>query len=328
MGSNNLAYGRRQLTKLFLENHCHGFLLRLSGSSGRTPCPHLQECPDDIATEPTLSSLSPYSGLVLCCKLVMAEFEHERARLFNNYFVRLVTNSTFHPLQVYSLSDAAHIRIMVDTDEQHWASDIGKGDVVKELTQQLASFILRPGRGFYWRVYVHFVRPRQALPMWTVSLPLPPDEKTIFRLRHSWALHIVYRHIVQSCTTMEELGEYRGLVDSSTFSQQEFEAAMETFNRPPHLYIDFMRSELVVLRAGNSLRWKNDIYCHFSYAWALHHLDTSIHRVKASMLTGLFDEIVRRCVYLDQLEEYRGFIYSCESVYHIMEACMCARLGV
>jgi hypothetical protein len=104
----------------------------------------------DIAEDPCPHELAPYAGLLLSCKQIKFDFEHEFAKDFNKYLERLLTYPEVYSNSTHSLTtwrarpvktfhDATHVRIIVAYNMDEWDS----GDscyVMMRLMRLMAKF--------------------------------------------------------------------------------------------------------------------------------------------------------------------------------------------
>lgn len=60
----------------------------------------------------SLSTLTPCAGLILSCKKISQEFEHEWSKFFTPVLPALLTNTIFTPLPISTFAGARHIRLL------------------------------------------------------------------------------------------------------------------------------------------------------------------------------------------------------------------------
>jgi hypothetical protein len=58
----------------------------------------------DVAEDPCPRELAPYAGLLLSCKQIKSDFEHEFAKDFNKYLERLLTYPEVYSNSTHSLT--------------------------------------------------------------------------------------------------------------------------------------------------------------------------------------------------------------------------------
>jgi hypothetical protein len=80
----------------------------------------------DVAEDPCPRELAPYAGLLLSCKQIKSDFEHEFAKDFNKYLERLLYSDSTHSLTTWrarpvkTFHDATHVRVIAAYNMNGW----------------------------------------------------------------------------------------------------------------------------------------------------------------------------------------------------------------
>jgi hypothetical protein len=172
---------------------------------------------DAIGT-PTLSLVSPYSqidlsstmmnaysGLILSCKKIKNEFEHEWVKAINPHLNKVVGDSGLRPVPVTSFQDSRNCTFLIDNNQENKHRGSPLDIALLQLPLCFRSFKVRLNDTFtpHDGTLRGFVDSEQF--SW-----LPFDIRDM-----------IYAEVLAACTSSQDLLEYHKLFNADAWIQQE-----------------------------------------------------------------------------------------------------------